>query len=336
MIKKLILGALPVALAAGMATTSAQAVELKMASFTGPKHPMNSRVFVPWAKQIGEMSNGSLTVKPFFSGALGKGPAKQFKRTIDGVCDICWGLQGYTSKQFRRTLLIEMPNVGADAMVRTKKLWSIYNKYLANEYDKVKVLAIWSLDAPVIMTKKKPVNRISDLKGMKIRTPSQSQARLIAGLGATPLAMPITKLYNALDRGLVDGVLVSPTVLKSFKIHEVTKYFTSGLPWGSSAFFAVMNKASWDKLSQTHKDLLNKTSGEALSMKAATVYQKAGDGGLKFIADSDKHEMITFSDAEKKRGVEMLAKTEAEMIAELEKGGIPAAQILAAIRSAGS
>ena len=314
----------------------ASAAELKLASFVGPKHPMNAHFVGPWAKQIGEMSKGSLKISMHLGGSLGKGPAKQFKRAVDRVADITWGLQGYTSKQFRATTLIEMTNVGDSAVERTRRMWAVYDKYLAKEYKRVKVLAIWSLDAPILMTKNKPIKTIADLKGLKIRTPSQTQAKLVAGLGATPLAMPITKLYNALDRGLVDGVLVSPTVLKSFKINEVTRYYTTGLPWGSSPFFTVMNKASYDKLSPAHKDLINKTTGAKWSEKASDVYEKAGKRGMAFIDKSDKHQLYTLPAAEVKKGVAMLEKAEAKIIAGLEKEGVPATKILAAIRNAGS
>ena len=125
----------------------------------------------------------------------------------------------------------------------TKRLQAAYAKSAAvrKEYDKVHVLGIWTIDVPIIMTKSKPIKSIADLKGLKLRTPSQMSARSIQALGAVPVPMPITKLYNALARGTVDGVLVSPTVLHSFKIKEVTRFFASGIPFGSSPMFIVMN-----------------------------------------------------------------------------------------------
>ena len=80
--------------------------ELKFASFVGGRHVMNRKVFTPWTKEVEKLSGGSLKIKMYLGGSLGKGPAKQFKRAIDGVADITWGLQGYTSKQFRRTTMI--------------------------------------------------------------------------------------------------------------------------------------------------------------------------------------------------------------------------------------
>ena len=197
------------AIAAGMlvAPQAISAAELKIASFPGPKHPVNARMLAPWVDKVNATSSG-LTAKLFVAGKLGKGPAKQFKRALDGVADMSFGLQGYTSKQFRATTLIELANVMTSAQDGTNRLNAAYQQSAAvrKEYDKVKVLAIWTIDTPIIMTKNKPIKSVADLKGLKLRTPSQMSARAIKALGAVPVPMPITKLYNALARGTVDGV----------------------------------------------------------------------------------------------------------------------------------
>ena len=178
MIRKLSLATAAIAATVvGVATTDTPAIsaELKFASFVGGRHVMNRKVFAPWAKEVANMSGGGLKITMHYGGALGKGPAKQYKRAIDGVADITWGLQGYTSKQFRRTTMIEMSEVGVNAVDTTKRMWKVYDQHLASEYKRVKVVAIWALDQPVIHTKNKAITRIGDLKGMKIRTPIHSR-----------------------------------------------------------------------------------------------------------------------------------------------------------------
>ncbi|MEQ9449772.1 MAG: hypothetical protein RLN70_12850, partial [Rhodospirillaceae bacterium] len=91
-------------------SAAAQSAELKIASFPGPKHPVNAQLFEPWINSVTAMNKG-LDVKLYVAGKLGKGAEKQFKRAVDGVADISFGLQGYTSKQFRATTLVELANV---------------------------------------------------------------------------------------------------------------------------------------------------------------------------------------------------------------------------------
>lgn len=319
-----------------LGATSAQAVEYKLAFFPGPKHPINAHFLSPWAKQIAEMSNGSFKIKIYPGGQLGKGPAKQYKRALDRVAEITFAVQGFTAGLFKATELAELPGISVNAVDSTRRMWAAYDPYLKGEYSRIKLLGLWAIDRPILMTKKKPIKTLADMKGMKIRTPSKLQARVVAAMGGTPLAMPITKLYNALDRGLVDGVLVSPTALKTFKIQEVTKYFTIGLPFGGTTMMMAMNKDAYNELSPAHKDLIDKTTGPKWSERPSQVYMKGHARAMKFLKESDKHEVLTMSDAEQAKAMAAFKKLETTIVKELESEGIKAGDALARMRAAGS
>ncbi|MDE0212883.1 MAG: TRAP transporter substrate-binding protein DctP, partial [Deltaproteobacteria bacterium] len=176
----------------------------------------------------------------------------------------------------------------------------------------------------------KAVRTLDDVKGMKIRTPSKLQGDIIKALGATPVAMPVTRMYNALKTGVVDGLMVAPSVIRSFKIGEVAKYYTVG-PFANTAFFLAMNKKSYDGLSAEHKKIVDETSGEALSLKAAGIYKKAGAGSLAGEKKSGRGEVITLSDAEDKRFRKALSGVRAATVKALSGKGIDAEKILAAM-----
>ncbi len=314
--------------------SAADAVELKLASFTGLKHAMNRAFFTPWVKKVDEESKGTLKIKMFVGGKLGNGGPRQFKRAVDGVADITFGLQGFTSSQFRRTTLIELPGIAKDGVQATRALWNAYEGHLEKEYGEVKLLFMWTVDRPVIMTKNKKITKIEDLKGLKIRTPSQFQAKLLQSLGASPIPMPITKVYNALSRGLLDGVLTSTTTLTGFKLREVTKYFADGLPWGRSPMFLVMNKNSYDGLSAAHKAVIDRTTGPKNSEMGAAVYDKESLEGFDLIKNSPNHELHRFSDAEIKKGTDLLMKAGDEIMAEVSAQGIDAKTIVMKMNAA--
>ena len=54
--------------------------------------------------------------------------------------------------------------------------------------------------------------------------------------------MPINQVYNSMQTGLIDGVITGSSVLKDFKIAEVTGSITTGANLGRLAFFAVMGQ----------------------------------------------------------------------------------------------
>jgi TRAP-type C4-dicarboxylate transport system substrate-binding protein len=291
---------------------------------------MDRFIMRPWAKEIAKASGGSLTVKIYPGGALGKGPVAQFKRAVDGISDISFGLQGFTSKLFPRTGIIELPGMAKDAVAGANKLWDAFPK-LAPEYKRVKVLALWTNESQVLMTKKKPIRSIADIKGLKFRVPSKTQGNAIKALGGIPVFMPITRVYNALNTGVIDGVMTGPSTIGSFKFHEVAKYFTVGLPIGRSPFFIVMNRGVWDGLSAKHKALIEKTTGRGISIKASKFYMNAGKKGLGIVAKTKKHEIIRLSSAETAKAVALLQASRAKQVADLEKKGIPAREILKAM-----
>ena len=246
----------------------AGAAEIKLAHFMSPKHPMDRFIMRPWSEEIAKLSGGSMTVRIYPGGALGRGPVAQFKRAVDGVADVAFGLPGFTSQLFPRTGMIELPGVATDAIDGANKLWNAFD-LLAPEWKRVEVLALWVNERQVLMTKNKPIRNIGDMKDLKFRVPSKAQGKSIRALGAVPVFMPINRVYNALNTGVIDGVLTGPSTIRSFKFSEVAKYYTEGLPMGRSPFFLVMNKGFFSKLSKSHQDLVDKTTGREMSIRAS-------------------------------------------------------------------
>jgi TRAP-type C4-dicarboxylate transport system substrate-binding protein len=305
--------------------------ELKIAHFMSPRHPQHRFLMTPWAKQLGEMSGGKLTARVFPAGQLGKGGPAQYKRVVDGIADIGYGLPGFTSALFPRTTVIELPAVANSAVDGANKLWDAFEKFLQPEFARVKVLALFANENQMLMTKDRPIRKVSDLKGLKIRTPSRVQSKSIRALGATPVAMPVNRIYNALNTGVVDGVLIAPSTIISFKLGEVAKYYTVGMPLGRSPFYLIMNKKKWQDTSPEHQALIDKTTGRKWSIKAANIYERAGKKGIDSITNTGKHEIITLSPSELSKATDILQKARSRMVADLEKKGVPAKAILTAM-----
>ena len=72
--------AIAAASAVALTPAPAGAGEIKLAHFMSPKHPMDRFIMRPWSEEIAKLSGGSLTVRIYPGGALGKGPVAQFKR----------------------------------------------------------------------------------------------------------------------------------------------------------------------------------------------------------------------------------------------------------------
>ena len=115
---------------------------------------------------------------------------------------------------------------------------------------------------------------------MKIRTPSAAQSAQLEALGATPIDMPVTQIYNNLDRGVIDATMIPMSAALDFKLIEVAKYFTIDAPLGRSPFLVAMNKARYDKLPADLRKVIDDTTGLQLSLKGAATYDKKNNEAL--------------------------------------------------------
>lgn len=86
-------------------------------------------------------------------------------------------------------------------------------------------LGVFLLGARKITTGKKPINKIDDLKGLKLRVPNvATYIAFFKAVGTNPVAIPIQEAYLALQTGLADGQENPWAQIWSFKFSEVQKY----------------------------------------------------------------------------------------------------------------
>lgn len=299
---------------------AAAETELKMAFFTSPRHPLWANMMAPWAKRV-EAANVGLKIKGFPGGQIGGKPPGAYKRILTGISDIEFHIPGYTSTVFPRTLVAEIPLQWDSPTKATIALNRILDTHLAGDYKRVKVLAMWTTDIPVVMTNKL-VRTPDDLKGLKLRTPSRNQADIIKGLGAIPVAMPMPSTYGALEKGVVDGAIVGISVVNSFKLHEVVKNFIIDLPFGYSPFFIGMNRKKYDSLTAAQRAVIDKNSGLDYSLVGAKSYEHERELGIKTVQAKKGSNITKLTDAEKKLWVAKLKTISEEWVKRHDKPGL--------------
>jgi TRAP-type C4-dicarboxylate transport system substrate-binding protein len=297
------------------------------------EHILHRQVFLPLADQLAEATDGDVTITIYPSGALGKGPAQQYKRAVEGVADITFCIQSYTAGLFPRSLLLTQPGVADTAEEGTRKLWDIYDAHLQGEYAAVKVLGIWVMSPPCLITRSKPVYSIEDLQGLKVRIGSPLISQLIISWGGVPVAMPVTEAYNALNTGIVDAVLVQPSALyESWKLAEPADYVIDNVPGTSSMAFLAMNRASWNSLSAEQQTVLNRLTGRGFSLRAGKAWGSLDLEGLQQ-AQKDPETVYIRLTPGQRAGFEKAAQPAINADLErLEKQGINAREIYSAIR----
>jgi TRAP-type C4-dicarboxylate transport system substrate-binding protein len=331
---KIIIGTMGAALAlTALQTPAAAETVLKFASFVPTQYVLHKPVFLKLGEDIAKATNGEVKIKIYAAGALGKGPVEQYQRAVRRIAEITYGLPGYTSSVFPKTLLIELPGVTRGHQDATRKLWKVMDTHLRKEFKRTRPLALFVTPPAVLMMRDKPVRSLADLKGLKIRASSKSAAAILTAYGATPVQMPATKVYTSMSTGVVDGALMGTGSLLIFKLIEPTKYVTMGLPEMPTTLFMVMNEDAYKELKPAHRAALDKLTGLGISLRSAQLEANFGEIGLKKFRGLPGKQVIELSAGAQAEFAKAAQKGVASVIKDIEGKGVPATTIYNAMKN---
>ena len=323
---------LSVITAAGMAALAPQTVaeELSVATFIPPQHHINSFYFDWFGKELQERSGGSLTIKVYPAGQLGAGPVQQYKRVVEGVADIAFGLQTYSPTIFPKTVLIVPPGKASTALEATERLLSVYDEHLADEYQDVKLLGLFTV-AGDAWAATKDLSTMEGLKGAKVVPFATMVTPIMEAMGAVPVQMPVTEMYTGLSTGTIDGTTISPAQMdKPWNFAEVSTHYIDNIPTTFAVFFVAMNKERYMELSDEHRAIIDELAGEQASMMGATSFHNEGERGKAWQATKpaamDEINSVTISDEERAKMDAAVANGLQTIFADYAKRGISNAE----------
>ena len=102
-------GALAVLVSLALPAVRAEERVLRFQHFFPEKSSQHRDVFLPWAREIAEASNGRLRIKITADMQLGGRPAELISQLESGEVDIVWTAAGYTPGRFPRLEVFELP-----------------------------------------------------------------------------------------------------------------------------------------------------------------------------------------------------------------------------------
>jgi TRAP-type C4-dicarboxylate transport system substrate-binding protein len=134
--------------------------------------------------------------------------------------------------------------------------------------------------------------------------------------------MPVTQIYNGVERGTIDGTMIPLSAMLDFKLIEVVKHFTVNVPLGRSPFLVAMNRKRYESLPGDLKKIIDSTTGRDLSHEGSKDYDAQNQKAL--AAAKKERDVYTLSDKEHKEWLDFfkpLVKTETERVNKLGKNG---------------
>lgn len=242
-----------------LGSAQAKTIELKISNYFPPPSGQ-SKIMVQFIQELEARTGGQVKVRYFDGGSLLKAPAT-IKGVETGIADIGLAHIEYTAGRFPVMEACELPLGFPTGWVANQIMNDFFNKFMPKEFDKFKILW-WHANAPSVLITTKPVRKIEDLKGMIIRAPGL-MGDIIQATGATAAPTPIAETYDAISKGVVNGVFTPFETLRTFKFAEVAKFVTIASPINTSyPFFIAMTKEKYDSLPADVKTVLDDLSGQ--------------------------------------------------------------------------
>jgi TRAP-type C4-dicarboxylate transport system substrate-binding protein len=247
------------------------------------------------------------------------------------VADITFGIAASTPTLFPKTMLAIPPGKAVDALDSTERLWAVFDKYMADEWSDVKVLAVGNPAGGMIIATKN-VSTIEGMKGAKIVPFAAMTTPVIKGMGAVPVQLDPTEHYTGLSTGTIDGAISTiNNIMPPWNLDEVADYAVLNSPATFNPVYFVMNKERYQSLSDEHRAIIDEISGLPFSLELARSFHHADQAALEWVEEQKAAsklnvEWVTVSDEERAKMETAAADGMAQIYEDYAARGIDNAQ----------
>ena len=180
-------------------------------------------------KTVEDKTNGAIEVQVFPSLQLGK-IVEQIEGVRDGTQEMMNATPAWFNRFYSKIGVLDLPFLVTDWQEAERLVTApAFDKLLAaaEKETGIKVLGALPTGFRNVINKKRPVNKMNDFPGLKLRM-QDSPVHLAAfkALGASPIVISWAETYQAVQTGVVDGLENTLTELLSYKFYEVAPYIS--------------------------------------------------------------------------------------------------------------
>jgi TRAP-type C4-dicarboxylate transport system substrate-binding protein len=292
-------------------------------------HPL-FKIWNRFFEEVKTESKGKLLFQVYAAESL-HGGKDGFKACVNNITDWTMGYPSWQAGSFNLTHVIEMPFAFPTTYVASIVAEELYPKYFKKEYEKLGVyLGDFHTTTPTHILSKKPIRKLDDLKGMKVRTSGGVTSDILKSLGGVPVFLPTPEIYNAFQRGMIDGVLTTKQDHVAFRTHEVGKYLLE-LGAYMIPIPTCLNQKTFDGLPKDLRKMFY-SQLRRLSQLAPTINETSEKEGVEAMKKAGV-EIISLSPAEFAKAQKMVEPLWEEFIKKNEAKGAPAKQMVEDFRS---
>ena len=230
-----------------------------------------------FAESVAAKSGGKIKVQLFLNGALGSDQAV-VSSIKGGTVEMAVMNSGILASEVKALEVFDFPfmfsnekeaDAIADGPIGQKMHAMLQDKGIVG-------LSYWELGFRSITNSKRPLNKVEDIEGLKLRViPNAINVDWVKALGANPTPLPFPELYAALEQGAVDGQENPVATINSAKLYEVQKHMVlSNHQYNPQS--VLMSKKFYDGLTAAEKKIVEDAMVEASKFQRTQSRNLAG------------------------------------------------------------
>lgn len=306
------------------ALTADKVIKLRYSDFYPPSHK-NSILSREWANEIEKRTNNRINITYYPGETLT--PADQtYDSVVKGIADIGQTVLAYARGRFPLTEVIDLPLGYTSGYQATKMASAYYQKFRPKEFDDSKIMYIHAHGPGLIQTKE-VIKSLDEVKGLRIKATGLS-GKIVAALGGTPTTMTVVETYDALQKGLADGVLLPIEVLKGWRLGELLKCTVKNYGISYSVGFGVfMNKEKWNSLPKDIQQVFEEVNREWIE-KQGKLWDELDMGGEAFAAKMPGYTVVTATKDQETAAREKIKPLLDEYVENAKARGLPGDEVL--------
>jgi TRAP-type transport system periplasmic protein len=279
---------------------------------------------IEWGKEIEKRTQGKVKFTVLAGGTM-LAADKCYDGVVKGIADAGLAVPGFTRGRFPLSEVLDLPLGYKSATAATRLANIYYKRFKPKEFAETQVMYVHA-HGPGVLHSKKAINKLDDIKGLKIRCTGLS-AKVAAAIGGAPVAMPVGDTYDALSRGVVDASFASMEAAEGWKWAEVTKFIVESSAIGyTTSFFVVMNKRIWSSLDPDTQKIIEKINEEWIT-KEGNDWERIEKSGKEY-AIKRGNKVTAFSKEEDEKVATAVKPLLDEYVANMKKTGLPGDEAL--------
>ncbi|MBQ3670711.1 MAG: TRAP transporter substrate-binding protein [Treponema sp.] len=290
--KKTLIAATCALLAAGMALTGCnkdkktaggaapkgepKKMVLRYAEIQAQDYPTTEAAY-KFAEMVEEKTGGRIHIDVYYGGQLGDEKALIEQLQFGGI-DFARASISPLSEFEKSLNVLSLPYLYKDAAQMWRVLEGDIGENFLKSVEKANIIGLSWFDAGArnFYNSKKPVTKLDDLKGLKIRVQeSKLMMGMVKALGANPTPMAYGEVYSGLQTGVIDGAENNWPSYESTSHYEVAKYYVldehSRIPE-----MQMISKSTWDKLSPDDQKIIKECALESAKIERKLWAEKEG------------------------------------------------------------